>query len=82
MCAVAGVRRVLRAARLCAACAVVAAGYGCSGNPRPGVAPVARPSPAPFVASEVIAEVKDFAIALGGHADGQLPPPIRSSELR
>ena len=64
----ASARRVLRAARVCVACAVVAAGYACSGNPRPNVTPASRPAAVPFVASEVIAEVKDFAVALGGHA--------------
>jgi hypothetical protein len=56
------------AARVCATCAVVAAGFGCSGNPRPSVMPVSSSVASPIVTSEVIAEVKDFAVALGGHA--------------
>lgn len=57
---------VARAVRIGVTCAVVTAGVGCSGNARPNVTP-APASPAHFVASEVIAEVKDFALTLGGH---------------
>ena len=32
-----------------------------------------------FVAAEVIAEVKDFAVALGGHATGQFPAAVGST---
>ena len=61
----------IRAVRIGAACAVIA-GYGCARNPRAAVAPSSTAgSPAvPFVTTEVIAEVKDFAVALGGHATG------------
>src|SRR5688572_26215571 len=60
-----GLRRAVRA---CIAAGVAAAAYGCSGNPRPAVMPVSIPTEAHFVAAEVIAEVKDFAVMLGGHA--------------
>lgn len=56
---------VARAARVGAVCAVVAAGAACSRHTRPTITPA--PPAHPFVASEVIAEVKDFAVALGGH---------------
>ena len=54
---------------------LVLSAAACSGRARPAVAP---PTPSAsssssathFVASEVIAEVKDFAVALGGHATG------------
>lgn len=40
----------------------------CSGRPRPAVTPAAPSVSAPhFVATEVIAEVKDFAVSLGSH---------------
>ncbi|MEO5739028.1 MAG: aminopeptidase [Vicinamibacterales bacterium] len=55
------------------ACAVMAAACGCSGNPRPNVTPAS--SQAHFLASEVIAEVKDFAVALGGHATENFRQP-------
>lgn len=48
--------------------ACAAAGYGCARNPRTTVTPSAPSPTPPFVAAEVIAEVKDFAVALGGHA--------------
>jgi hypothetical protein len=55
------------AIRVSVICAVAAAGGGCAAKARPALAP--QPSPAAhFVATEVIAEVKDFAVALGGHA--------------
>jgi hypothetical protein len=52
------------------ACVVVTAASGCARNPRAAVAPAspAASAPAHFVTSEVIAEVKDFAVELGGHA--------------
>ncbi len=52
------------------ACIVVAAESGCARNPRAAVAPASRAASGSnaFVASEVIAEVKDFAVELGGHA--------------
>lgn len=46
---------------------VLAGATGCAGRPRPDVTP---PLPSPtihFVAAEMIGEVKDFAVALGGH---------------
>ena len=58
----------IRAVRIGIACAVAAAGAGCARNPQPNVAPVSPPQTTHFVATEVIAEVKDFAVALGGHA--------------
>jgi hypothetical protein len=57
---------VARAVRIGLACLVLAAGTGCARNTRPILTPSA-PQPSAFVASEVIAEVKDFAVALGGH---------------
>jgi hypothetical protein len=47
----------------------MAAGSGCARNPRATVAPASPTGSvsAPLVASEIIAEVKDFAVALGGH---------------
>src|SRR5918993_5138177 len=52
------------------ACVVAAAGSGCARNPRAAVTPASPAASASnaFVASEVIAEVKDFAVELGGHA--------------
>jgi hypothetical protein len=57
------------AVRLGVACAVAAAGSGCARNPRASVVPPGV-SEAPFTATEVIAEVKDFAVALGGEETG------------
>lgn len=57
-----------RALRFGAVLAVAAAGAGCAGKPRPNVTPSASPAATQFVAAEVIAEVKDFALTLGGHA--------------
>jgi hypothetical protein len=59
---------VARAVRVGVACAVVAAGAACSRNARPTVTPASSTQPSSFVASEVIAEVKDFAVELGGDA--------------
>jgi hypothetical protein len=56
--------RAIRAGAVCAG--VVAA--GCAGNPRAAVMPRAPSPAASYVAGDVIAEVKDFAVALGGHA--------------
>ena len=52
------------------ACIAITAGSGCARNPRAAVAPASPASSVSgaFVASEVIAEVKDFAVELGGHA--------------
>ena len=57
-----------RAVRIGGAYAVVAAAVGCSANTRPNVMPPSSTATSHFVAAEVIAEVKDFAVALGGHA--------------
>lgn len=50
-------------------CAFAMLVCGCAGNARPRLTPAApySPPPAHFVAAEVIAEVKDFAVSLGGH---------------
>jgi len=61
--------RVRWAVRFGIACAVAVSGSGCSRNPRAIVSPEVV-SAAPFTASEVIAEVKDFAVALGGDETG------------
>lgn len=60
----------IRALFMGVACAVVTAGSGCARHPRAAVVPAspAASGSASFVAAEVIAEVKDFAVALGGHA--------------
>ena len=58
---------VTRAVRIGVMCALAAAGFGCAREVRPNVAPAPPVQTAPFVATEVIAEVKDFAVALGGH---------------
>ena len=55
------------------ACIVVLlAAAACARHPRAAVVPPspAASTPSPFAATEVIAEVKDFAIALGGDATG------------
>ena len=59
-----------RAICFIAACAAVAAGAGCAQRTRPNVTPASAPGTSHFAAAEVIAEVKDFAVALGGHATG------------
>ena len=56
-----------RAVRIGVACFVLAAGAACARNTPPNLTPTSAPQPSAFVASEVIAEVKDFAVALGGH---------------
>ena len=64
-----------------AACVTLALGYGCAAKVQPEVAPV-EPAPSPvaqFVAADVIAEVKDFAVTLGGDATGNF---VRSSDRR
>ena len=58
---------VIRAVRVGVAGAVMAAGLGCARNAPPSVTPAPPLQATPFVATEVIAEVKDFAVALGGH---------------
>ena len=60
-------RRFARAIRVSVICAVAAAGAGCAAKARPALAPQPSPPASHFVATEVIAEVKDFAVALGGH---------------
>ena len=47
---------------------MAAAGSGCAHKAHPVLTPAPTAAASPFVASEVIAEVKDFAVALGGHA--------------
>lgn len=52
---------------------IVVSAAACSGRARPAVAPAAPSSSstssiAHFVTGQVVAEVKDFAVALGGHA--------------
>src|SRR5687767_12261655 len=61
---------LIRAVRLAVSCVVIATVHGCARNPRAAVEPAAPTALAavPFVATEVIAEVKDFAVALGGDA--------------
>jgi hypothetical protein len=60
----------VRALLMGVACVVVIAGSGCARNPRAAVAPAspAASGSQPLIAAEVIAEVKDFAVELGGHA--------------
>jgi len=58
---------VTRAVRIGVVCAAAAAFFGCARGVPPNVAPAPPAGTAPFVATEVIAEVKDFAVALGGH---------------
>jgi hypothetical protein len=75
-------RTVTSAARgVCAAtaCLIVAAGWGCAEKARPNLR-LQPPAPiTQFVASEVVAEVKDFAVTLGGQATGNF---VRSSDRR
>ena len=59
--------RLNHVVRIGAACAVLAAVGGCAGKARPNLTPKSSPT-TQFVAAEVIAEVKDFAVTLGGHA--------------
>jgi hypothetical protein len=59
-----------RIVRIGVACAVTATGYGCARNPHPDVTPSIPATTTQFIAAEVIAEVKDFSVALGGHATG------------
>lgn len=56
----------IRALRLGVVFAGVTAG-GCARNASPAVVPASPTQTSTFVAVEVIAEVKDFAVALGGH---------------
>jgi hypothetical protein len=67
----------IRAVRIGAVSVAVAAGGGCAGKTRPALTPD-PPSPVTqFVAAEVIAEVKDFAVTLGGEATENF---VRSSD--
>ena len=59
---------VALAVRIGVACALVGAGAGCARSARPNVTPASPPQTSSFVAADVIADVKDFAVALGGHA--------------
>jgi hypothetical protein len=73
--------RAVRRLSAGAACLALAVGYGCAAKVRPDVTPM-EPAPSPvtqFVAAEVIAEVKDFAVTLGGEATGNF---VRSSDRR
>ena len=53
-------------------CLLLLATAGCASRPRPAVAPVEPPSAhvTQFVAAEVIAEVQNFAVTLGGEVTG------------
>ena len=62
------VAKACRIVRIGVACAAVAIAYGCARNPRADVTPGGPAATTQFVAAEVIAEVKDFSVALGGHA--------------
>jgi len=78
MCTVA---RAVRRVSAGAVCLTLAFGCGCAAKARPEVTPV-EPAPSPvaqFVAAEVIAEVKNFAVTLGGDATGNF---VRSSDRR
>jgi predicted aminopeptidase len=57
-----------RAACLFVTFAALTAGTGCARPTRPNVTPASPTGTSQFVAAEVIAEVKDFAVALGGDA--------------
>jgi hypothetical protein len=73
--------RAVRRVGAGAACVTLAFGYGCAAKVRTAVTPV-EPAPSPvaqFVAADVIAEVKDFAVTLGGDATGNF---VRSSDRR
>ena len=73
--------RAVRRVSAGAACVTLAFGYGCAAKARPEVTAV-EPAPSAvtqFVAAEVIAEVKDFAVTLGGEATGNF---VRSSDRR
>jgi predicted aminopeptidase len=71
--------RTDRAFRTGAAFAVVVAAAGCARGTPPDVTPASPTQTSHFVAAEVIAEVKDFAVALGGHPTGNF---LRLSENR
>ena len=73
------VANVLRAVRFGAACAVLVGAPACGRSPHPNVTPVAPIETGSFVASEVIADVKDFAVSLGGHPTDNF---LRLSERR
>ena len=75
-------RTLISAARaVCAGavCLIAAAGSGCAEQPRPNLRPQPPAPTTQFVAAEVVAEVKDFAVALGGQATGNF---VRSSDRR
>ena len=61
--------RERQAVRIGVACAVALAVSACARNPHPSILPAAT-TPAPFTTSTVIADVKDFAVSLGGDATG------------
>jgi hypothetical protein len=62
-----GVVRAVRIAMLGAVAPVLA---NCAKGVHPNVTPAAQPRPSQYVAAEVIADVKDFAVSLGGHTTG------------
>jgi len=73
--------RAIRGVSAATAYLTLAAGYGCAAKTRPDVTPV-EPAASPvslFVAAEVIADVKDFAVTLGSDATGNF---VRSSDRR
>jgi len=73
--------RAVRRVSAFAACLTLAAGYGCGAKVQPEVTPgdPASSTVTQFVAAEVIADVKDFAVTLGGDATGNF---VRSSDRR
>ncbi len=62
--------RVTRAVRIATVCAVAPVLANCAKRTHPNVTPSAQPQPSQYVAAEMIAEVKDFAVSLGGHTTG------------
>ena len=73
--------RAVRRVSAFAACLTLAVGSGCAAKVQPEVTP-GEPAPSTvtqFVAAEVIADVKDFAVTLGGDATGNF---VRSSDRR
>jgi predicted aminopeptidase len=71
--------RAARVVRAGAACLLVAVGVGCAGNARPNLSPQPLAPTGSFVAADVVAEVKDFAVTLGSQATGNF---VRSSDRR
>ena len=69
----------VRIVRAGAVCLIAAAGCGCAEKARPNLRPTPPAPMTSFVAAEVVAEVKDFAVTLGGQATGNF---VRSSGRR